>query len=60
MNIQSASPDVLAPLPFHAMTRYPYSAPEAYPLTPARAAYIERYNTRVVARPLAQLLTGEQ
>ncbi|HEX8180526.1 MAG TPA: FG-GAP-like repeat-containing protein [Pyrinomonadaceae bacterium] len=60
MNIQSASPDMLAPLPFHAMTRYPYTAPEAYPLTPARAAYIERYNTRVVTRPLAQLLTGDR
>jgi Flp pilus assembly protein TadD len=60
MNIQSASPDVLAPLPFHGMTRYPYSAPETYPLTPARAAYIERYNTRVVTKPLSELLTGDR
>jgi hypothetical protein len=58
MNIQSASPDLLAPLPFHGMTRYPYTAPEAYPLTPARADYIERYNTRVVAKPLPQLTAG--
>ncbi|MFL6208507.1 MAG: FG-GAP-like repeat-containing protein [Pyrinomonadaceae bacterium] len=60
MNVQSASPDVLAPLPFHGMTRYPYSAPETYPLTPARADYIERYNTRVVTKSLPELLTGER
>jgi hypothetical protein len=61
MDINSASPDQVAPLPFHAMKNYPYSAPEAYPATPARRAYIERYNTRVVAAPLSQqLTTGER
>jgi hypothetical protein len=30
------------------MSRYPYTAPEAYPTTAERAALIERYNTRVV------------
>jgi hypothetical protein len=30
------------------MSRYPYAAPEAYPMTPARAQLMERYNTRVV------------
>ena len=60
MDIHSASPDELAPLPFHGMKRYPYAAPEAYPLTPARRAYVERYNTRVVAKALSPLLpTGE-
>jgi hypothetical protein len=37
------------------MSRYPYEPPEAYPLTPAHRAYLERYNTRVVARPLPPL-----
>ena len=50
MNLHSASPDELAPLPFHGMTKYPYEAPEAYPLTDERRAYLEKYNTRVVAR----------
>lgn len=59
MDINSASPDRVEPLPFHGMTRYPYRAPEAYPLTPARRAYIERYNTRVVAAPLPQLVNGQ-
>ncbi len=60
MNPRSASPDLLAPLPFHGMTRYPYDAAEAYPLTPARQTYIERYNTRLVARTLAQLLPADE
>jgi hypothetical protein len=48
MDINSASPDQVMPLPFHGMTEYPYSADEKYPLTRQRRAYIERYNTRVV------------
>jgi tetratricopeptide (TPR) repeat protein len=48
MDINSASPDEVAPLPFHGMTKYPYQPPEHYPLTAARRAYLERYNTRVV------------
>ena len=55
MDIHSASPDVLEPLPFHGMPAYPYAPPVAYPLTPERAAYLERYNTRVVRAPMARL-----
>jgi tetratricopeptide (TPR) repeat protein len=55
MDIHSASPDVLAPLPYHGMPAYPYAPPAAYPLTPARAAYLERYNTRVVRSEMARL-----
>ncbi|MFL6332258.1 MAG: FG-GAP-like repeat-containing protein [Pyrinomonadaceae bacterium] len=58
MNIQSASPDQVAPLPFHGMKRYPYDASRAYPLTPARQAYVERYNTRVVTKTLPTLAWG--
>jgi hypothetical protein len=36
------------PLPFHGMTKYPYGASEAYPMTAARRAYMDRYNTRLV------------
>jgi Tfp pilus assembly protein PilF len=49
MDINSASPDQVMPLPYHGMQRYPYSAPDSYPLTEARRAYMEKYNTRVVA-----------
>jgi Flp pilus assembly protein TadD len=55
MNIHSASPDVLEPLPYHGMPGYPYAPPARYPLTPERAAYLERYNTRVVRAPMARL-----
>ncbi|MDQ2921678.1 MAG: hypothetical protein M3R52_08750 [Acidobacteriota bacterium] len=48
MDINSASPDQVSPLPFHGMTRYPYPDTEAYPMTAARRAYIDRYNTRLV------------
>lgn len=57
MDINSASPDQVYPLPFHGMSKYPYTAPESYPLTPARQAYIERYNTRTVANPVASIDT---
>jgi Flp pilus assembly protein TadD len=60
MDINSASPHELAPLPFHAMREYPYSAPESYPDTPAHRAYAERYNTRVVAAPLSGLAAREE
>jgi tetratricopeptide (TPR) repeat protein len=48
MDINSASPDQVLPLPFHGMTKYPYGTNEAYPMTAARRAYVERYNTRLV------------
>jgi hypothetical protein len=52
MDINSASPDQVAPLPFHAMKNYPYSKGESYPATRAHLEYIERYNTRMVRAPL--------
>ena len=50
MDLNSASPDQLAPIPFHGMSRYPYVAPEAYPSDPTHRAYLEQYNTRIVRR----------
>jgi tetratricopeptide (TPR) repeat protein len=58
MDINSASPHELGPLPFHAMKDYPYRAPERYPQTPAHRRYVERYNTRVVASPVGELIAG--
>jgi hypothetical protein len=48
MDINSASPDQVLPLPFHGMSTYPYADTERYPMTAARRAYFEKYNTRLV------------
>ena len=50
MNPRSAVPDTVAPLPFRAMTQYPYGPAEHYPWSPAHREYDEIYNTRVVTR----------
>lgn len=47
MDINSASPDHVEPLPFHGMTRYPPRAPESEPNRAARQQYRDRYNTRL-------------
>ena len=60
MDINSASPDQVGPLPFHGMSGYPYKWPERYPLTIERQRYLEKYNTRVVTSYLDRIagLTG--
>jgi Flp pilus assembly protein TadD len=55
MDINSASPDTLAPLPFHAMSRYPYGSDEQYPDGPAYSAYRARYNTRRILKLVPSL-----
>ena len=57
MDINSASPDQVWPLPFHGMTKYPYANPEKYPMTAARRAYMQRYNTRVVTNEISSIDT---
>lgn len=60
MDINSASPDQIGPLPFHGMSKYPYTWPEHYPLTPERERYLETYNTRIVTSQVDRIagLTG--
>ncbi|HVG17901.1 MAG TPA: FG-GAP-like repeat-containing protein [Blastocatellia bacterium] len=57
MDINSASPDAVAPLPFHAMKGYPYDASQSYPQSRTHRDYLERYNTRVVAAPVPRIET---
>ena len=55
MDINSASPDQLAPLPFHGMSRYPYRWPEHYPMDAKHREYLDKYNTRVVINQVPRL-----
>jgi tetratricopeptide (TPR) repeat protein len=55
MNPRSASPDRVGPLPFFSMSGYPYGDDEHYPRTHMHREYQERYNTRVVNRPVPSI-----
>ena len=47
-DLNTASGQTVAPLPFHGMTRYPYGPDESYPSDQAHKKYLEEYNTREV------------
>jgi tetratricopeptide (TPR) repeat protein len=51
MDLYSAYPDTVEPLPFHSMSDYPYGANEKYPDDPKRQQYQRRFNTRRVPKP---------
>jgi tetratricopeptide (TPR) repeat protein len=55
MNIRSASPDTVGPLPFFGMSGYPYGPAEQYPQDKARRQYEARFNTRVVKRAVPSI-----
>jgi hypothetical protein len=48
--------ETVAPLPFHAMSTYPYPADEHYPDTPEHRAYLREYNTRPAACTVGSLV----
>jgi len=48
MDLYTAHPDTVEPLPFHGMSGYPYGTDESYPDTPTTREYRRRYNTREV------------
>jgi hypothetical protein len=55
MDITSASPHTVGPIPFHGMRQYPYGADERYPVSDVHRRYDDRYNTRVVRRSVAPM-----
>jgi tetratricopeptide (TPR) repeat protein len=46
MDLYTAHPDTVEPLPFHGMSGYPYRSDEQYPDTARTREYRQRYNTR--------------
>ncbi len=48
MDLYTAFPDTVEPLPFHAMSGYPYGPNEHYPDDAKHARYRRQYNTRHV------------
>jgi len=48
MDLYTATSDAVEPLPFHAMTRYPYGPDEQYPDDARTREYRAKYNTRRV------------
>lgn len=55
MDIHSARPDAIEPLPFHAMKRYPYWGREAFPSSDKHQAWRREFNTRRVAEPFSRV-----
>ena len=47
-DINTAHSQTVEPLPFHAMSGYPYGPDEHYPSDPEQVKYLETYNTRHV------------
>lgn len=58
MNLHSGSPDQVEPLPFHAMSGYPYPSSEHYPDSAEHQQYRTTYNTRVIGRHLPPIETS--
>ena len=50
MDLYTAHPDTVTPLPFHGMSAYPYGPNESYPDTKKTRTYQTNWNTRKVGR----------
>ena len=49
-DLNTAHGTTIEPLPYHAITSYPYARGDAYPADTARLRYQREYNTRVIKR----------
>lgn len=57
MDINSGSPDAVMPLPFKAMSRYPYGTDERFPMTAEKQRIYETYTTRSARAIIPRLET---
>ncbi|HEV2671500.1 MAG TPA: hypothetical protein VGU74_10420, partial [Gemmatimonadales bacterium] len=49
-DLNTADGTTIGPLPYHAITSYPYGRGDAYPTDSARQRYLREYNTRIIKR----------
>ena len=49
-DLNTAHGTTIEPLPYHAITAYPYGAGDAYPADSARQRYLREYNTRIIRK----------
>jgi hypothetical protein len=54
MDVNSARPDTIEPLPFHGMSSYPYPKTERYPDDTIHSEYRRQYNTRRYSEPIEE------
>jgi outer membrane protein assembly factor BamD (BamD/ComL family) len=50
-DLNTADGTTVGPLPYHAITSYPYAPGDSYPADSARQRYLREYNTRIIKRP---------
>jgi hypothetical protein len=55
MDINSASPDIVLPLPYEGMKSYPYAEADVPPAVRRAAQQAEAWNTRLVVRPIVPI-----
>src|SRR5262249_23092828 len=48
ISVHTATGETIEPLPFRAMTQFPYGVNERYPQTPVHQQYLQQYQTRKV------------
>ncbi|HEX8289034.1 MAG TPA: FG-GAP-like repeat-containing protein [Pyrinomonadaceae bacterium] len=58
MDINSASPDAVMPLPFRAMKKYPYDEGEQFPMTEEKRKIYDEYTTRTVKTVFPRIETA--
>ncbi|MCU1289806.1 MAG: putative system TPR-repeat lipoprotein [Acidobacteria bacterium] len=58
MDINSASPDAVMPLPFRAMSKYPYGANEQFPMSDEKRKIYDEYTTRIVKTVFPRIETA--
>jgi len=50
-DLNTANGTTIGPLPYHAITSYPYAPGDAYPADSVRQRYLREYNTRIIKLP---------